>query len=67
MALTIKEKQDILLTELLKHPKADNWAIFGVEAAVVNPLIKKGYLHADTYKHTGGAALTAQGREKLTT
>lgn len=64
--LPVKEKQTMLLKELLSHPEAEGWAIFGIGKDVVKPLIEKGYLHADTYRFTGGAKLTKQGRETAT-
>ena len=63
--LTVNDKQNVLLATLLegeaKHPQG--YAIFGIEKEVVRPLIKLGYLHKDTYTHTGGAALTIIGRQ----
>lgn len=59
-SLTIQEKGDTLMTVLLEMP--EDHAVFGVSKDVVTPLIKQGYLHADTYKYTGGAKLTKKGR-----
>lgn len=61
--ITIKDKQRMLLSELLRN--GNDYAIFGVGADVVKPLIAKGYLHADTFKFTGGAKLTTDGRNYL--
>jgi len=65
--LTIEEKQGVLMDALLegelKNPKG--YAIFGIEKEVVKPLIKKGWLHHDTWKYIRGATLTQAGRAML--
>ncbi len=63
--LTIEEKQEVLLN-ILKESEPGK-AFFGVEKDVVNPLIKKGIIHKDTFKYTGGATLTLEGREFVKT
>ena len=62
--LTIEEKQEVLIQALkegeAQHPQG--YAIFGISKEVVQPLIKSGVLHKDTYRYTGGAKLTEKGR-----
>ena len=64
-AITINDKMNVLLVALkegeLSHP--NGYAIFGIEKEVIKPLIRLGWLHSDTYKFTGGATLTAIGRQ----
>lgn len=59
--LTTKEKGEVLINVLLESKPGT--AVFGVHKDVVNPLIKKGFIHKDTFKYTGGATLTAKGKE----
>lgn len=65
--LSIEEKQGILMSVLCEamFNKPAGYAIFGIEKEVVKPLIKKGWIHADTFKYTGGATLTKVGEEML--
>ena len=49
-------QQSILLYEAILGYK--NKAFFGQPKEIVNPLIKRGLLHKDTYKFTGGAKAT---------
>lgn len=58
--LTISEKQEVLLNVLRSNK--ENFAVFGVEKEVVLPLIKRGLIHRDTFRFTGGAKLTMKGR-----
>lgn len=51
-ALSIQEKQEILIQVIREN--GPDVAIFGVEKAVAQPLVKKGILHKDTYRYTGG-------------
>jgi predicted transcriptional regulator len=41
----------------------EDFAVFGVGREIVNPLIKAGKIHKDTYRYTGGAKITKKGRE----
>jgi hypothetical protein len=56
----IKEKQQMLLEHLAA--KEPQYAVFGQPKEIVNPLIKRGLIHKDTYKFTGGCVITAKGR-----
>jgi predicted transcriptional regulator len=58
--LSIAEKQEVLLA-VLKDNIGKGIATFGVGKDVAGPLIKKGLIHKDTYKFTGGCILTAKG------
>lgn len=64
--LTVEEKQEVLI-QALKEGEAENpgkgYAIFGIEKEVVQPLIKRGVIHSETYRYTGGARLTQKGRQ----
>lgn len=59
--LTTEEKQEEVLKFLREH--GTDFALFHLDRAVVKPLIKRGLIHADTYRFTGGARLTAKGRQ----
>jgi len=64
--LTIEEKQGIVMSTLLENEyNKPGYALFGIEKDVIKPLIKKGWIHSDTYKYTGGATLTNAGRAML--
>ena len=65
--LTIEEKQGVLMSVLCEgiFNQPEKYAIFGIEKEVVGPLIKKGWIHSDTFKYTGGATLTKAGKEML--
>jgi hypothetical protein len=58
--LTVEEKQEILL-DVLRH-NDEQFAVFGIEKEVAMPLVKKGLLHKDTFRFTGGCKLTTKGR-----
>lgn len=59
-ALTTEEKGQELVKFL--QGKESKFAVFGQPKVVVQPLIKKGLIHSDTFKYTGGATLTEKGR-----
>lgn len=63
--LTIEEKQEVLLNVLKESDPGI--AVFGVDKDVVKPLIKKGMIHSDTFKYTGGARLTTEGHKFVKT
>lgn len=62
--LSIEEKQQVLL-EVLKGNIGTGVATFGVEKEVAGPLVKKGIIHRDTFRYTGGCILTKQGIEHV--
>jgi len=55
----LNEKESILLVESINTGRA----YFGLPKFFVDPLIKKGLIHKDTYKFTGGAIATKKAKE----
>ena len=62
-SIGLNEKESIFLTQSIITGKA----YFGLPKLFVDPLIKKGLIHKDTYKFTGGAIATKKAKELYNT